>query len=92
MFSVIGDLYYVHERGMRVAALTVAISGLANLPALLSGITTQNLGWRWMFWLLAIFMGIGLVAVILFGWETAFKRPDIYNTDTSSSNACHLFR
>ncbi|PVH73219.1 MFS general substrate transporter [Cadophora sp. DSE1049] len=86
MFAVIGDLYYVHERGTRVAALTIAISGLANLPALLSGVTTQNLGWRWMFWLLSIFMGVALVAVILFGWETAFNRAAIYNTDTSSSN------
>jgi MFS family permease len=86
MFAVIGDLYYVHERGTRVAALTIAISGLANLPALLSGVTTKNLGWRWTFWLLAIFMGIALVAVFLFGWETAFNRAAIYNTDTSSSN------
>ncbi|KUJ13353.1 MFS general substrate transporter, partial [Mollisia scopiformis] len=86
MFAVIGDLYYVHKRGSRVAALTIAISGLANVPAWLSGVTTQNLGWRWMFWLLAIFMGIALVAVILFGWETAFNRAAIYNTDTSSSN------
>lgn len=92
MFAVIGDLYYVHERGSRIAALTVAISGLANLPALLSGVTTQKLGWRWMFWLLAIFMGIALVAVFLFGWETAFNRAAIYNTDTSSSNVSLTLR
>lgn len=75
-FSVVGDLYYVHERGARVAALTVAISGLANFPALLSGLITTRLGWRWMFWMLAVFLGIGLALALLFGWETAFNRPD----------------
>lgn len=60
MFAVIGDIYYVHERGTRVAALTIAISGIANLPALLSGLITDQLGWRWNFWMLAIFLGLGL--------------------------------
>ncbi|KAH3145986.1 hypothetical protein LV164_006138 [Aspergillus fumigatus] len=42
MFAVIGDIYYVHERGTRVAALTIAISGIANLPALLSGLINRS--------------------------------------------------
>jgi MFS family permease len=84
MFSIIGDLYFVHERGSRVAFLTTAISGLANLPAMISGVITENLGWRWMFWLLAIFWGIAWVGVIFFGWETAYNRDPIYNVDTSS--------
>jgi MFS family permease len=74
MFAVIGDLYYVHERGTRVAALTIAISGVANLPAVLSGLVTDRLGWRWNFWMLAIFLGLGLGLVLLFAWETAFER------------------
>ncbi|KAL3485849.1 major facilitator superfamily domain-containing protein [Aspergillus germanicus] len=76
MFAVIGDLYYVHERGTRVAALTIAISGVANLPALLSGLITDRLGWRWNFWMLAIFLGLGLGLVLLFAWETAFERHE----------------
>ncbi|KAJ5935988.1 hypothetical protein N7454_005286 [Penicillium verhagenii] len=75
-FAVVGDLYYVHERGKRVAAITIAISGLANFPTFLSGLITTRLGWRWMFWMLAIFLGIGLVLVLLFGWETSFNRPE----------------
>lgn len=90
MYSIIGDLYHVHERGVRVAALTIAISGLANLPALLSGVITQRLGWRWMFWLLAIFLGIGVFLLAIFGWETAYNRAPIYNIDTSSNNNVDL--
>ncbi|KAF9891622.1 hypothetical protein FE257_003633 [Aspergillus nanangensis] len=75
MFDMVGDLYFVHERGARVAALTVAIAGMANLPTVLSGLVTTRLGWRWMFWMLSIFLGLGLVLIVLFGWETTFRRP-----------------
>ena len=86
LFAVIGDLYYVHERGARTAAVTIAISGLTNLPVVLSGLITMKLGWRWMFWMLAIFLGIALVLLVLFGWETAYNRAPIYNTDTASTD------
>jgi MFS family permease len=76
IFAVVGDLYYVHERGVRVALVTVSISGLANLPTVLSGVETTNLGWRWLFYMLGIFLGIGLVLVFLFGWETAYNRRE----------------
>lgn len=86
MYSVIGDLYYVHERGARMAVLSTSISGIANLPAMLSGKVATDLGWRWVFWLLAIFLGIGLVLVILVGWETSYVRSPIYETDISSQD------
>lgn len=86
MYATVGDLYFVHERGTRMAFLTTSISGLANLPAMIAGVTTQNLGWRWMFWLLAIFLGIAWVAVIFFGWETAFIREAISDTNTASAD------
>lgn len=86
LFAVVGDLYYVHERGTRTAAITIAISGLANLPAVLSGLITMRLGWRWMFWMMAIFLGIALVLLSLFGWETAYNRASIYNTDIASTD------
>lgn len=76
IFAVVGDLYYVHERGVRVALVTVSISGLANLPTVLSGVETTNLGWRWLFYMLGIFLGIGLVLIFFFGWETAYNRRE----------------
>ncbi|KFY93843.1 hypothetical protein V498_04227 [Pseudogymnoascus sp. VKM F-4517 (FW-2822)] len=90
MFSIIGDMYFVHERGVRVALLTLCISALGNLPAVLSGLITETLGWRWMFWMLAIFLAIGWVLVLLFGEETAFNRHSIFDTDISSVNNVNL--
>jgi MFS family permease len=86
MFALVGDLYFIHERGSRMAIVTTAISGISNLPAMLGGFITQNLGWRWMFWMLSIFLGIAWVAALLFGRETAFRRDEIYNLDTSSQD------
>ncbi|EXJ80945.1 hypothetical protein A1O3_07233 [Capronia epimyces CBS 606.96] len=89
MFSVVGDLYYVHERGSRMAIYVTSNSGIANLPAMLAGKITTDLGWRWIFWLLAIFLGIAWLGVVVFGWETAYNRNAIYNIDTSSQEVSH---
>ncbi|KAI1618250.1 major facilitator superfamily domain-containing protein [Exophiala viscosa] len=86
MFSVIGDLYYVHERGSRMAIYVTSNSGVANLPAMLAGKITTDLGWRWVFWLLAVFLGVAWLGVVFFGWETAYNRNEVYNIDTSSQN------
>jgi MFS family permease len=86
IFSVVGDLYYVHERGVRVAGVTAVMAGLSNLPPILAGKIATTLSWRWVFWLLAIFVGIGLGLVILVGWETAFNRGAIFNLDLTSQD------
>lgn len=83
-FSVIGDLYCVHQRGSRMALYIVAQSGIVVLPSIIAGVVSENLGWRWVFWLLVIFIGIGLLGLIFFGWETAYNRNEVYNIDTSS--------
>jgi MFS family permease len=86
MYSVIGDMYFVHERGARMAIYTTSNSGISNLPSLLAGKIATDLGWRWVFWMLAIFLGIAWVLVLLFAWETAYNRNPIYETDISSQN------
>lgn len=87
-FAIIGDMYHVHQRGTRMAFYVLAQSGIAHLPAIISGKISMDLGWRWVFWLLSIFLGIGWLLLILFGWETAFNRNAVYDTDISSQNVC----
>lgn len=43
------------------------------LGPVLGGIIAQRLGWRWIFWLLAILSGTQLLAMVLFFPETARK-------------------
>jgi len=88
-FAIVGDLYFVHERGVRVAIVTTCIAGISNLPPLLAGKIAMTLGWRWVFWILAIFLGVGMILCIFFGWETAYNRHAVYNTDLASEDVSH---
>lgn len=59
-------------------------SGLSSLPSVVSGKISMDLGWRWVFYLLDIFMGLAWILCIFFAWETLFNRSSVYNLDTSS--------
>lgn len=85
-FAIVGDLFHVHERGKRMAIYVMAQSGIANLPSSIAGKITMDLGWRWVFYLLSLFVGIGWLCCVLFGWETAFNRRAVYNLDTNSND------
>lgn len=85
-FALVGDLYHVHQRGSRMGLYVLAQSGVANIPSVVVGKITMDLGWRYVFYLLCVFVGVALILSILFGWETVFLRNEIYNIDTSSKN------
>lgn len=67
----------------------LAQSGIVSLPVTVAGKLTMELGWRWVFYLLSIFMGIAWLLSILFGWETVYNRGAMYNLDTSSRDVSH---
>ena len=67
----------------------LAQSGLATFPVTIAGKITMDLGWRWVFYLLSIFMGLGWSLSILFGWETVYNRTAVYNLDTSSRDVSY---
>ncbi|EEH37857.2 member of major facilitator superfamily multidrug-resistance protein [Paracoccidioides lutzii Pb01] len=77
----VGDLFYVHERGKRMALSNVALFGGCFLTPVIVGKLTASLGWEWSFYLLAIFSGVCLPFLVFFVPETAFRRPDHFNTD-----------
>jgi MFS family permease len=74
LYAFIGDIYFVHERGTRTAMLVIMYQSISNIPALASGKLTENMGWRWVWYLLSIFVGIGLLLAFFFGWETSYNR------------------
>ena len=68
--SIVGDLFVTEERGN-----ALAIEGIAPLigPVLgpvIGGYVSQAIGWRWLFWLAAIFAGIIEVDFFFFFRET----------------------
>ena len=77
----VGDLYFVHERGKRMALSNLSLFGGAFFTPVIVGKMTYSIGWQWTFYLLAIFSAAMLPLVILFVPETAYVRDDRLNTD-----------
>ncbi|PVH68727.1 MFS general substrate transporter [Cadophora sp. DSE1049] len=87
----INDVWFTHERGVRVGLWNMASIASINIAPIISGYVIVDMGWRWSFWLLAITYGIVLLAVVLFLPETAFDRsgrmlPDDLTFAISSNN------
>jgi MFS family permease len=79
--ACVGDLYFVHERGMRMAWTNVSLFGGAFLTPVIVGKITYDIGWSWTFYFIAIFMGLMLPLLVFLAPETAFKRANHLNTD-----------
>lgn len=77
----VGDLYFLHERGKRMAISNVALFGGAFLTPVIAGRISFDMGWEWTFYFVAIFAAVCLPFVYFFVPETAFRRPDHLNTD-----------
>ncbi|KAL9636382.1 MAG: hypothetical protein Q9204_002281 [Flavoplaca sp. TL-2023a] len=83
----VGDLYFVHERGKRMALSNLALFGGAFFTPVLVGKITQTIGWEWSFYMIAIFAGALLPLIFFFVPETAFARPEYQATSRSGENA-----
>ncbi|KDQ58236.1 hypothetical protein JAAARDRAFT_206902 [Jaapia argillacea MUCL 33604] len=84
--ATIADIYFVHERGFRVAVWGLAILCGINVAPIVNGyvIESNTLGWRWCFWLVTIFLGIAMVLVYLFVPETSYDRRQEVELDVDS--------
>ncbi|KAK0717902.1 major facilitator superfamily domain-containing protein [Lasiosphaeria miniovina] len=79
--AAMGDLYFVHERGIRMAFTNLAVFGGAFFTPILVGKITSTIMWWWTFYLVAIFCAACLPAVYFLCPETAFRRDSSLNLD-----------
>jgi MFS family permease len=79
--AVVGDLYFVHERGKRMALTNFCVFGGSFMTPIIVGKMTHSIGWQWTFYFVAIFSGIMLPLIFFFVPEVAFRRNDRFNTD-----------
>ncbi|KAH8758332.1 major facilitator superfamily transporter [Diaporthe sp. PMI_573] len=79
--AAVGDLYFVHQRGSRMALTNLAVFGGAFFTPIVVGKITHELNWWWTFYLTAIFCALCLPAIIFFCPETAYRRNTNLNTD-----------
>jgi MFS family permease len=83
--TAVGDLYFVHERGKRMALTNLAVFGGAFFTPILVGKITHTIGWQWSFYFVAIFCACCFPAVFFFCPETAYRRSASLNTDMAST-------
>ncbi|KAL4821004.1 major facilitator superfamily domain-containing protein [Aspergillus spinulosporus] len=88
--ATIAEIYFLHERAYRVGIYTLLLLGGKNLIPLVSAAIIGSLGWRWVFWIVAIIVGACLVLIFFFLPETFWdrtprprrhrRRPDFYRS------------
>lgn len=72
--ATIAEIFFLHERAYRVGIYTLLLLGGKNLIPLASAAVIGSLGWRWVFWIVAIIVGVCLVMLFFFVPETFWDR------------------
>lgn len=72
--ATIAEIFFLHERAFRVGIYGLLLLGGKNLVPLVSAVVIQELGWRWVFWVVAMVVGFGGVMLFLFVPETFWDR------------------
>ena len=88
----IAEIFFLHERAFRIGIYTLLLLGGKNLVPLVSAVIIQGAGWRWVFGVVAIIVGFGLLLLFLFVPETFWdrtprpksRRPTVRNRSVSS--------
>jgi MFS family permease len=83
--TVIGDMYFVHERGVRVSLLNFILGAISSLVSVISGPITTSLGWKFCFWVLLPFCCVQWILMILFCPESNYNRDALYNLDINAT-------
>jgi len=87
--SAVGDIYFVHERGKRMAVSNFAVFGGSFMTPVVVGRMTYSIGWEWTFYILSILTGISIFVIFFFIPETAFRRAAHLNTDITTDRVTH---
>ncbi|KAK3900271.1 major facilitator superfamily domain-containing protein [Staphylotrichum tortipilum] len=85
--AAVGDLYCVHQRGIRMAFTNLAVFGGAFFTPIVVGKITNSIGWWWTFYLVAIFCAACLPLIFFFCPETAYRRETALNLDLLDTDA-----
>jgi MFS family permease len=81
---LIGDIFFVHERGARMAIWNFSLATGATMGSVIGGYVAQDIGWRWNYGLAAIALGILWLGFVFLLPETVYIRDIKYNLDEQS--------
>jgi len=84
--AMVGELYFVHESGVRIALSNLCLFGGAFFTPVIVGKVTATINWQWTFFFVAIFCAAIFPIVYLYCPETAYNR-DSYQPKRRTSDA-----
>ncbi|KAK4168577.1 major facilitator superfamily domain-containing protein [Cladorrhinum sp. PSN259] len=90
--ATIAEIFFLHERAFRIGIYTLLLLGGKNLVPLVSAAIIQKLGWRWVFWIVAMVIGFCGILLFLFVPETFWDRAPRPRKRKSRSRPASLFR
>ncbi|KAF2274909.1 MFS general substrate transporter [Westerdykella ornata] len=70
----IAEIFFLHERAYRLGIYTLLLLGGKNLIPLVSAAIINSLGWRWVFWVVAIVVGFCFFLIFFCVPETFWDR------------------
>ncbi|EON66236.1 hypothetical protein W97_05629 [Coniosporium apollinis CBS 100218] len=70
----VAEISFLHKRPYRLGIYTLFLLGGMNLVPLISAVVIQALGWSWVFWIVAMVVGLCFVLLFLFVPETFWDR------------------
>jgi len=79
--AAIGDMYFVHQRGLRIAIINFVLNSASSLASIICGQVFADLGWLWLFHMFQIFLVVQFVLMFLFCPETTYLRDTAYDID-----------
>lgn len=72
--ATIAEIFFLHERAYRLGIYTLLLLGGKNLVPLASAAIIGRLGWRWVFWIVAMVAGVCSLLLFFFVPETFWDR------------------
>ncbi|KAI0008665.1 MFS general substrate transporter [Xylariaceae sp. FL0662B] len=75
--ATIAEVFFLHERAYRIGVYTLLLLSGKNLIPLVSAAIMERLGWRWVFWIVAMVVGLCGSLLFLFVPETFWDRSPI---------------
>ncbi|KAI5464149.1 major facilitator superfamily domain-containing protein [Mariannaea sp. PMI_226] len=90
--ATIAEIFFLHERAFRIGIYTLLLLGGKNLVPLVSAAIIGRLGWRWVFWIVAMITAFGGILLFFFVPETFWDRRPVPKVRRSSSRPSFLRR
>ncbi|KAH7347957.1 major facilitator superfamily domain-containing protein [Pyrenochaeta sp. MPI-SDFR-AT-0127] len=73
-FTLCGDIFFVHERGLYVSVMSFTMTCVSSLSSVVGGKLSNDLGWHYLFHILNVFIGFQLLLLFFFVPETCYRR------------------